>query len=66
MGWWEQNEQGRSFAQAETEIMVWGDGPADIIDNAVDSIDKEFMSTYGRKATKAELLACLSFSVWDR
>jgi hypothetical protein len=61
MGWWEQNEQGVSFADAEGEEMVWGDGPADTMGAAVDEIVAEFERDWDRKPTKAEIRAGLEF-----
>lgn len=64
MGWWTQDEEGHSFADAKGEgEMVWGDGPADALDNAIAEIVKEFETTYGRKPTKAEMRAGLEFSL---
>ena len=63
MGWWTQDEEGRSFAHAKKEELLWGDGPADIMDNALAAIKKEFEAEKGRKPTKAELLAGLKFSL---
>jgi hypothetical protein len=64
MGWWSQNEQGHSFAEAAggTE-MVWGDEPADALDTAIAEIDGAFERAWGRKASRAELLAGLLFSL---
>jgi hypothetical protein len=35
MGWWSADEQGHSFATAEGDEMLWGDGPADIVDEMI-------------------------------
>lgn len=61
MGWWSTNRGGYSFAEEEGEEMVWGDGPADLLDNAIDEIDKEFIETWGRPATTHELVAGMRF-----
>lgn len=63
MGWWTQNEHGHSFAHAEGEEMVWGDGPADLMDNALGKIVAEFERDQGRRPTPAELRAGLEFSL---
>jgi len=64
MGWWSQDEQGHSFAQAEgPEEMMWGDGPADILDNAIDQIIKEFERDHDRRPTRQELLAGMKSSL---
>ena len=63
MGWWSQDEQGHSFASAESGEMMWGDGPADILDNALDEIVKEFKREFDRRPTRAELLAGMKFSL---
>ena len=64
MGWWSQSEEGVSFAEGSE--LVWGDGPADIIDEALAEIDKEFEDAYGRKPTNVELLAGFKFSIGVR
>jgi hypothetical protein len=63
MGWWSQDEQGHSFASAEGEEMLWGDSCADILDNAIDEIVKEFKEAHDRRPTRAELLAGMKFSL---
>lgn len=63
MGWWTQNEQGHSFAHAEEEEMLWGDGPADVMDIALAAIANEFEQAQGRGPTDAELRAGLEFSL---
>jgi hypothetical protein len=63
MGWWSQDEQGHSFAQAEGEDMLWGDEPADILDNAIDAITVSFQAAHGRRPTRSELLAGMKFSL---
>lgn len=60
MGWWGANEGGDSLQPNGS--LTWGDGPADIIDNALDEIDKEFEQAWGRKPTLAELQSGLLFS----
>lgn len=64
MGWWTQNKEGHSFSENEggPEIF-WGDGPADAMDNAIDTIVQEFALHWGRKPTKDEMRAGLEFSL---
>lgn len=65
MGWWVQNKEGHSFAVDDdaTQVMIWGDGPADAMDNAIDLIVKEFERYEGRRPTKDEMRAGLEFSL---
>jgi hypothetical protein len=64
MGWWNQNEQGVSFADAaEGDEMVWGDAPADVMGDAVDKIVDEFKQAWDRVPTKAEVRAGLEFTL---
>lgn len=63
MGWWTQNKQGHSFAVNEDVEMVWGDGPADILDGAINEITARFQESYGRDPTRDELRAGLEFSL---
>lgn len=60
MGWWDANPRG-GLALGDTGI-VWGDGPADILDNAIDAINREFKEAWGRSVTLDELKAGFSFS----
>jgi hypothetical protein len=62
MGWWRAGEDGSSMRAEETGL-VWGDGPADILGNAIDEIAAEFREAYGRKPSRAELEAGLKFSL---
>jgi len=71
MGWWSTNREGISLL-SESEVvdgveMVWGDGPADILADAIVAIDKEFIDEWGRPATTDELIAGMRFTygtVW--
>ena len=63
MGWWSQNELGQSFQEAQGDEMWWGDGPADIVDNALDAITEQFEAEQGRRPTKQELRAGFAFSL---
>jgi hypothetical protein len=48
MGWW-------SIVDGDNSNL-WGDGPADILDEALDSIVAQFMNAVDRKPTKREML----------
>lgn len=64
MGYWQQNEQGVSFAQAKShEELVWGDQPADIMGNALKEIVSVFLRDRDRLPTEAEVKAGLLFSL---
>lgn len=65
MGWWSTDRSGHSFRDNEGVDMVWGDTVADIIGEALDQIDEEFVLEWGRPATKDELIAGIRFS-YDR
>jgi len=62
MGWWSTDKHGHSFAKdADDPEMVWGDGPADALGDALDIIIREFQEDWGRKPTMSELRAGLEF-----
>jgi len=63
MGWWQANREGVSFAVNDGPEMVWGDGPADFLDDALDQITDDFRKAYGRPPTCGELRAGLEFSL---
>jgi len=61
MGWWSQDDSGFSFTgDGET---VWGDGPADTIDLALEEIRREYETAWGRPPTKQEIISGLRFSL---
>jgi len=60
MGWWNANDNGGMFG--EDDEKVWGDGPADILDEAIERIVKEFEEDWGRRPTLEELQAGFRFS----
>ena len=62
MGWWRSSREGDSLMLEHTGLF-WGDGPADILDNALDQIVAEFYEAHGRKPTCGELRAGLEFSL---
>lgn len=61
MGWWSTNPAGDSLLREDTG-MYWGDGPADLFDELLAAVDKQFIEAWGRPATKEEILAGLYFS----
>ncbi len=63
MGWWETSPSGASFTRNDGPEMLWGDGPADILDDAIDAIVKEFERSLERRPTRAEIEAGLRFSL---
>jgi hypothetical protein len=63
VGWWTQNENGASFAHARAEEMLWGDGPADVMGDAIQRVVEEFTAGTGRPPTKSEVIAGLVFSL---
>ena len=46
---------------ASPEQLLCGDGPADIMDNAIIAIAKEFQDAWGRGPRQEELRAILNF-----
>lgn len=64
MGYWEQNENGVSFAQSRNhETLIWGDQPADILGAALKEIISVFERDKGRLPTENEIKAGLLFSL---
>lgn len=64
MGYWQTNDEGHSFAEGfdGDEPMIWGDAPADAMDDALDAIIAAFRSDLGRAPSLRELKAGLLFS----
>lgn len=68
MGWWRANVNGGIDWNGDTRFEdpnnhpVWGDGPADILDAALQKIVDEFNREWGRPPTLAELEAGFKFS----
>ena len=52
MGYWSQNKQGHSFAIEPGVDMLWGDGPADELDSALNDVYLQL----GRVPTREEML----------
>lgn len=64
MGYWEQNENGVSFAQSRNhETLIWGDQPADIMGAALKEIISVFQRDRDRLPTEGEIKAGLRFSL---
>lgn len=62
MGWWNQTEEGTSFAASDE--LKWGDGPADVMDDAIEQITAQFQSAFGRAPTRQEFEAGFKFSLY--
>lgn len=62
MGYWSTDAEGHSFATHDPEL-VWGDSPADIMDDALAQIVKVFKQDVGREPSKAEVIAGVKFSL---
>jgi hypothetical protein len=65
MGWWNTSRDGTSFAldlHKDGSPMIWGDGPSDLIDAAVQEIIAMFREDLGRAPSLEELIAGLKFS----
>ncbi|BBX30480.1 hypothetical protein B7435_16735 [Mycolicibacterium peregrinum] len=60
MGWWNTTAEGDSFAV--DSALVWGDGPADLMGDALQKIIEEFGEAWDRPPTMEELTAGLRFS----
>jgi hypothetical protein len=61
MGWWDHGKDGDSFVKEDG--LIWGDGPADAMDDALLKIKIHFLEEWNRKPTRAELIAGLLFSI---
>jgi len=59
MGWWSTGSSGGIEMGAEN---IWGDEPADILDQALIDINDVFMREWGRLPTTAELRAGFAFN----
>jgi len=62
MGWWRTGKDGSSMHAGDAGL-VWGDGPADILDDAIGKIRAEFREAYEREPSRAELESGLQFSL---
>lgn len=62
MGWWETDP----VQAAKVELVAgadhfWGDGPADILDAALEEIREQFRMSVGREPLISEILAGVRF-----
>lgn len=67
MGYWTTARDGTSFAldlHADGTPMTWGDGPADLMDDALRQIIDVFKEDIGRPPSIEELIAGLRFSTF--
>jgi len=62
MGYWPTNAEGHSFIDDESGDMMWGDAPADAMDDALAMIIAAFRADLGRAPSLEELKAGLLFS----
>lgn len=60
MGYWDAEVSGQSFSKGG---LIWGDQPADVMDDALDEVKRVFKSDIGREPTAKELLGGLLFSI---
>jgi len=61
MGWWNSSREGVSL-QPEDDGHYWGDGPADIMDTAIEEIREHFRMAWDREPMLSEILAGVKFS----
>lgn len=64
MGYWEHGEDGSSFVAGEDpdNQLIWGDEPADIVDDAIWQITIAFARDVGRMPSKKEIIAGIKFT----
>ncbi|KKK64055.1 hypothetical protein LCGC14_2988060 [marine sediment metagenome] len=62
MGYWNQTEEGCSLVKDGTGL-IWGDQPADAMDDALEKIIDHFRRDWERLPTKEEIMAGLLFSL---
>lgn len=62
MGYWNHGADGTSLHREDTGL-IWGDGPADIVDDAIDTVIAKFTEDVGRPPTAEELRAGFAFSL---
>lgn len=60
MGWWHIKENEPGVHTEKTDLTI-GDGPADIMDKAIEAIVKNYKENIGRSPYKVELDALLAF-----
>lgn len=62
MGWWNTGRDGTSLHVEDTGLL-WGDSPADFMDDALEKIVYDFIMEHERNPTCGELRAGLEFSL---
>lgn len=62
MGWWNAARSGASLQMEETGLL-WGDSPADVMDDAIAEIRMRFCEEVGREPTIGEIRAGVEFSL---
>ena len=62
MGWWSITDKSGGISTFGNIGLYNGDGPADILDEAVEKVIKEYEETWGRKPYVQELEAAWNFS----
>lgn len=62
--WWEQSEEGNpdQGVDREPEPLMWGETPADIIDDAIWQIQAVYLKDLGRLPSFGEIMAGLTYS----
>lgn len=68
MGWFAVSAAGGSYPDDTISLtgggdLMWGDGPADLLDTAIEAIIAEFEAHDERPPTKAEIRAGLEFAL---
>ena len=64
MGWWKINSVEKGGIACDTkegQELYNGDGPADLMGEALDKIAHEYQISFGRYPKREELLACFNF-----
>jgi hypothetical protein len=64
MGWWQHGSDGTSLHDEDTGL-IWGDRPADAVDEAIDKIVDDFREVWHRDPTYDEMVAGIKFSLRD-
>ena len=62
MGWWSITDKNGGISPYGNIGLCNGDGPADILDNAIKEVIKEYEEAFGRKPYIQELQAAWNFS----
>ena len=62
MGWWSITDESGGISPYGNVGLCNGDGPADILDDAIERVIKEYEESWGRKPYIEELQAAWNFS----